>query len=315
MTFAWPWLAALIPVWLVIARWKQKPVVSGAIEHPYLAALSQQSTKGVSEARWLKWVNALIYLLLVLALMRPQWIGDPLSTTERARSLYLSVDISESMLEPDMQWNGQIIQRYQAVQAVIGEFVSNRQSDLIGLVVFGAFADIQSPLTPDTKAIQKLLLDLLPGMAGGSTAIGDGLALAVKQLRDSTSTDKVVILLSDGVNNSGSVTPEQATQVARESGIKVYTIGFGRSRFGQQSFDAATLSEIAEQTGGRFFQARTTGELIDVFAAIEALEPSDEYQQELRVVNEWYWLPLTIAGLLLIIQWALSLWPSKRVTE
>ncbi|MDX1475831.1 MAG: VWA domain-containing protein, partial [Reinekea sp.] len=177
--------------------------------------------------------------------------------------------------------------------------------------VFGSFAEIQSPLTPDTLAIKELLADLRPGMAEGSTAIGDGLALAVKQLRESDSPDKVIILLSDGENNSGSVTPEQATQVAVQSGIKVYTIGFGsdgsnsifgRLGFGGNGIDEATLKDIAEQTQGQYFRATSTSDLIDVFNLIEQLEPSEEFQDQQRVVTELYWLPLSMALLLLALQ-------------
>ncbi len=310
MNIAWPWLLALLPLYWLLPTAK-KSSTDGALEHAFLMSLAHQIPQTPPSRRLSQWLPALIWLSLILACIRPQWIGDPIDNEANGRSLYLSVDLSESMLERDMTWNGRAIERYQAVQAVVGEFVESRKNDFIGLVVFGSFAEIQSPLTPDTLAIKELLADLRPGMAEGSTAIGDGLALAVKQLRESDSPDKVIILLSDGENNSGSVTPEQATQVAVQSGIKVYTIGFGsdgsnsifgRLGFGGNGIDEATLKDIAEQTQGQYFRATSTSDLIDVFNLIEQLEPSEEFQDQQRVVTELYWLPLSMALLLLALQ-------------
>jgi Ca-activated chloride channel family protein len=315
MTFAWPWLALLFPMLFIALRLQKQTRDQGAIEHPYLISLSQsvRSSDRVTNKALL--FQSLVWFCLVLALMRPQFIGEPLSQPERGRSLFLAVDISESMLERDMRWNGQTIERFQAVQAVIGEFAENRQGDLLGLVVFGAFADIQAPLTPDVVAVKELLNDLRPGMAEGSTAIGDGLALAAKQLRDAEAQDKVIVLLSDGENNSGSVSPEQALQVAQQSDITVYTIGFGRPRFGFRGVDERTLKRIAEQTNGQYFSATSSEELMQVFDAIEALEPSEEFSRQQRVITEIYWWPLMLAGALLVLMASLQTLPKRRVAK
>ena len=315
MSLAWPWLLILLPLYWLLPRRKNN-AAEGALEHSFLMSLSAVNDKNNQTTTIDKWLSLAIWILLVGALVRPLWIGAPIFDESNGRNLYLSVDLSESMLERDMTWNGRAIERYQAVQAVVGEFVENRKNDFIGLVVFGSYADIQSPLTPDTNAIKELLADLRPGMAEGSTAIGDGLALAVKQLRESNSPDKVIILLSDGENNSGNVTPEQATQVAAQSGIKVYTIGFGsdgrnsllgRFGFGGSSIDEATLKDIAEKTDGEYFRAASTQDLIDVFKLIDQLEPSEEYEDQLRVVTELYWIPLSLSLLLLSLQTLLPL--------
>jgi Ca-activated chloride channel family protein len=261
-------------------------------------------------------ITFFIFALLIVAIARPQWIGEPLQDESKGRAMYLSVDLSESMLERDMTWNSRAIERYQAVEAVVSEFVEQRKQDFIGLVVFGSFAEIQSPLTPDTTAIKNMLADLRPGMAGGSTAIGDGLALAVKQLRESESIDKVIILLSDGESNSGAVTPEQAMQVAKQSNIKVYTIGFGsdgsnsllgRFGFGNRGVDETTLKRIAQETAGEYFRAINTAELSDVFKLIDTLEPAEEHLQDQRLLTELYWIPLAAAAGTLLIQWFVPL--------
>lgn len=310
MSFAWPWLALLLPLPALLPKHASGLLSQQSLDHPYLAALSEQG--GVAQpSRWSQLLQWLVWALLLLAAMRPQWVGEPIFDQQRGRALYLAVDLSESMLERDMRWHGQPIERYQAVQAVVSEFVSKRAGDFLGLVVFGEFAEVQAPLTPDTAAISGLLADLRPGMAGGKTAIGDGLALSAKQLREADSEERVIILLSDGANNSGQVTPEEAISVALQSNIRVYTIGFGSDRgqslfgrlnLGSGSLDEQTLKRIAASTDGQYFRASSATELIEVFRNIDRLEPNEVDDQPQRRVSEWYWLPLAAALLLLLLQ-------------
>jgi len=309
MNFAWPWLALILPLFWLLPR-SRTSASAEALEHPYLMSLSQQQPPGRQRVTRAGWLLQVAWVLLVVALIRPQWVGEPVSNVIAGRSIFLAVDLSGSMLEPDMTWNGRAIERYQAVQAVVGQFVEQRRQDFIGLVVFGSFADIQAPLTPDVQAVSAILRDLRPGMAGDSTAIGDGLALAVKQLRLSESPDKVIILLSDGENKTGDVTPEQATTIAQQSDIKVYTIGFGGDRptsflgmlrGGGNEIDEQTLKTIAEQTQGRYFRATSTQDLAQVFRTIDNLETSDRDDRDVRLVIEYYWLPLLASfGLILV---------------
>lgn len=307
MTFAWPWIAVLLPVVFLVSRRKRNANDShDAIEHPSLFELAQHGNS-IDQPQKYTIGYAVIGCLLVLALARPQWVGEPLDVDQRGRSLYLAVDLSESMLEQDMLWNQQPVSRYQAMQAVISEFVTDRTGDFVGLVVFGSFADVQAPLTPDLQAVQGILRDLRPGMADSRTAIGDGLALAVKQLRDSATKDKVIILLSDGESNSGQITPEEATRVAKSEGIRVYTIGFGGEQnalfqsFGLRSsaLDEQTLRSIAEQTDGRYFRAASSTALTEVFEEIDRLEPSDQKTETQRQVTELYWVALLLIGVFL----------------
>ncbi|EAR09602.1 VWA domain-containing protein [Reinekea blandensis] len=309
MNIAWPWFLLLIPVVVLVSRLRRHSVDSDqAIDHPMLFELAQQMSG--SSSRRMDWRQVLTGLLLIAALIRPQWIGDPLNLDQRGRSLYLAVDLSESMLEQDMIWNQRPVSRYEAMQAVISEFVEDRRGDFIGLVVFGSFADVQAPLTPDLNAIQSLLADLRPGMADSRTAIGDGLALAVRQLRESTTEDRVVVLLSDGENNSGEIRPDEATAVAAAENIRVYTIGFGSAgrdsllqSFGlrSSSLDEQTLREIAEQTQGRYYRATSSAELAEVFRDIERLEPSDQKTDLQRQTTELYWLPLLGIAVLYLV--------------
>ncbi len=321
MTFAWPWLLVLTPLYWLLP--KRNVSASAALDHPYLMSLGQttQTHGKKNSVRTILWLIA--WMFIVIALMRPQWVSEPVANKLSGRSILLSVDLSTSMLEKDMRWNGRPIERYQAVQAIVGEFVNQRQGDFIGLVVFGSFADIQSPLTPDTQAVKDILEDLRPGMAGQSTAIGDGLALAVKQLRESDSPDKVIILLSDGENKTGNVTPEQATQAAQKSDIKVYTIGFGSSQMNglgglfssmSSSIDETALKNIANQTNGQYFRASTTDDLFQVFNTIDKLEASDRDDRELRLITELYWAPLSVCFCIVLFNLLLPLFTRGKIS-
>lgn len=309
MSLAWPWVFLLLPLpWLI---WRFVPGASrrDPLEHPYLASWAQTDSRAPATASrrrglWL-W---LVWALLLVALARPQTVGEPIMPDQPGRSLMLVVDMSRSMLEEDMAWEGRRITRYRAVQHVVGDFVRERQGDALGLVVFGDFADIQAPLTPDTEAVRDLLLDLVPGMAGNGTAIGDGLGLAVKRLRDVSVPDKVIVLLSDGENNSGRLTPADAGKAAAASDIRVHTIGFGGERraglfgmLGGEGVDERALENLAEQTGGRYFRARSTEELDAVYERIDSLEASVLDSPEQRLAREWFWVPATLALLLLAL--------------
>lgn len=321
MSVAWPALFLLLPLFWLVMRFRQ-PKTDAALDHPYLHALAQNETLNGNTQKASLWLHV-AWLCLVLALVRPQFVGEPIVQTESGRSLYLAVDLSTSMLEPDMSWNGRVIERYTAVQLVVGEFVRERVNDFIGLVVFGEFAAVQAPLTPDTQALSKLLADLRPGMAGDSTAIGDGLALAVKQLRESDSPDKVIILLSDGENTAGTVTPEEAMTIAEQSDIKVYTIGFGGGRsqgllglLGARSgLDEETLKAIAVRTGGEYYAAQSTSDLIDVFNTIDQLEQDERDGQERRQITELYSWPLALGFVLWLIPLLQNAYRTRRANH
>ena len=306
MTFAWPWLLMFLLIPLAALKVNVQPKRSSeAIAHPYLASLGEVSSQ-TQQHPYLNWRNAaaiLAWSFLVLALARPQWIGEPIAQPLVGRSIMLTVDISGSMGEREMVWNGQRIARYQAVQSVVGNFAANRKGDFLGLVVFGSFADIQAPLTPDVKAVESILSDLLPGMAGESTAIGDGLALAVQRLREIDTDDKVIVLLTDGENKAGSVSPQDAANIAKQSNIRVHTIGFGRqgSAFFGDPVDTRTLTAIAQTTQGQFFRATNSAELKAIFETIDALEPSESEGIEQRTIMELYYWPLLFSVILILI--------------
>jgi Ca-activated chloride channel family protein len=220
------------------------------------------------------------------------------------------VDLSGSMNVPDMTLAGREATRFQAVQAIVGDFIERRQGDRVGLILFGSRAYLMTPLTFDLKTVRSQLEEAAVGLAGRETAIGDALALAVKRLRERPAPQRVVVLLTDGVNTAGELDPEKATELAVAEKVRVYTIGVGAERMRVDDFfgsrivnpsaelDATLLTGIAEKTGGRFFRARDTQELSEIYRAIDALEPAADQSERYRPVAELFYLPLSFAMLL-----------------
>ena len=258
----------------------------------------------------------LAWLILLLAGMRPQWVGEPVVLPLSGRDLMLAVDLSDSMKARDMQISGRRVNRLQAVQAIAGDFIRQREGDRLGLILFGSEAYLQSPLTLDRSTVDTLLSEAVIGIAGPRTAIGNAIALAVKRLKNRQGQDKVLILLTDGENTAGIIPPEQAVQLAKEIGLKVYTIGIGAASsssftglFSSRSgVDEQALENIAQATGGRYFRARDTRELTQIYALIDQLETVEEEVRSLRPVKELYHWPASLA----LILAGLILWMRQR---
>jgi Ca-activated chloride channel family protein len=312
LTLAWPLVLLLLPLPLLTA-WllPQAPATSGtALRLPYYSALhaalgDRQATP--QRARLL--LAAAGWLLLVLAAARPQFIGEPLQLPVSGRDLLLAVDISGSMETPDMQLGRQVTDRLTAVKAVAGEFIGRREGDRLGLILFGEQAYLQTPLTFDRKTVRTLLNEAAIGLAGKSTAIGDAIGLAVKRLRKQPQENHVLVLLTDGANTAGSVDPLKAADLAAAEGLRIYTIGVGAEsirvrgllgtrQVSNNELDEATLSAIAEKTGGRYFRARDIAGLEAIYQLLDELEPASQDAEVFRPVRELYAWPL--AGALLI---------------
>ena len=208
----------------------QSQRAEAALTVPSLGDFSSVITSSSGEpARrlWKIMLLGLAWTFLVTSTARPQLIGDPVSLPASGRDLMLAVDISGSMGTEDMEVQGDFVDRLSVVKAVIAKFVEARSGDRIGLVLFGTNAYLQAPLTFDLKSINRLLIEAPVGIAGGKTAIGDAIGLAVKRLRKRPNEEKVLILLTDGANNVGEVEPKVAAELATRDGIKIYTVGVG----------------------------------------------------------------------------------------
>lgn len=317
--FAWPWVFALLPLPL-LARWllpRAKPL-SSALKVPFYAELSQRG--GGEQVNLLSLLLlTLIWLLLVGAAARPQWYGEPITQTSSARDLLVAVDISGSMETPDMLLGGRPAMRIDAVKQVVGDFVERRQGDRLGLVLFGTRAYLQAPLTYDRETVGTLLREAQIGFAGQGTAIGDAIGLSVKRLTQRPAEHRVLILLTDGANTAGEVSPLKAAELAQQAGVTVYTIGVGAeemvqpgllgSRFGSRrinpsrDLDSETLQAIADKTGGRYFRAHNPQELAQIYAELDRLEPVEQEAESYRPLKSLYVWPLG-AALLLALLWA-----------
>lgn len=246
----------------------------------------------------------LLWLCIMIAGSQPKWVGDAITLPSSGRDLLLAVDISGSMGTEDMSLNGKMVTRLAAVKAVVGEFVERRRGDRLGLILFGSQAYLQAPLTFDRNTINTLLTETPLGIAGGKTAIGDAIGLSVKRLLDRPAANRVLILLTDGVNNVGEVSPIQAAKLAAQEGITIYTIGFGADEMAvsgllfnrtvnpSAELDTETLTEIASLTGGLYQRARSTQELANIYLALDELEPIEVDQETYRPEKSLFFWPL-----------------------
>ena len=312
--FAWPWLALLAPLpWLHYRFRSAATSGGGALFLPFLEALGASGT-GVARAnRSSQILFAALWLLVVLAAVRPQWLGEPLPVGTSGRKVLLAVDVSGSMATPDM---GGAETRLQVVQEVAGQFIDGRQGDQVGLILFGTQPYLQAPLTPDLTTVHRFLDEAIVGVAGSETAIGDAIGLALKRLRTSDNGDAaansnartVLVLLTDGESNAGALPPIEAARLAAQAGLRIYTIGVGAvpqggffASQGNTDLDEDTLKAVAKATGGEYFRAADADTLQAVYRQIDKLEPAAGHDQWLRPTHEWFTLPLGLALVLSIL--------------
>jgi len=311
--FIWPWAFLLLPLPLILrfilpASDRNQDI---PLHVPFLEDFAQPQSREVFVNRnlWLASLASIAWLCLVIAVARPQWLGDRVDIPVSGRDLMMAVDLSGSMAAEDFELNGRVVNRLQAVKQVAGEFITRREGDRIGLILFGEQAFLQTPLTFDTKTINLMLQESLIGIAGKATAIGDAIGLALKRLQNKNAEDQVLILLTDGANTAGEVTPEKAAELAAQQKLKIYTIGVGadsrevgglffKRRVRNNEIDEKTLTLIAELTGGQYFRAKNTDELNKIYTLIDQLEPVEQESQSFRPVNALFMWPLSIALIL-----------------
>ena len=320
--WAWPGAFALLPLpWLVARVLRSAPVNAGAALRLPMHLDALQAAGGGAPVRNSRRLLALLaWTALLLAAARPQWVGDAQSLPRTGRDLLLAVDASGSMNTEDMKIDGRAVNRYAAVKAIAGDFTQRRIGDRVGLIVFGSQAYMLTPLTFDRATVLKQLDDSVVGLPGRETAIGDAVGLAVKRLRDRPQDQRVLILLTDGVNDAGALDPRKATELAVAEHVKIYTIGIGAESmqvdgfFGSQTvnpsaeLDARMLTEMAQQTGGQFYRARNTDELARIYREIDRLEPAADKSVQYRPTDEIFHWPLSAAlllGLSCMVPWRL----------
>jgi Ca-activated chloride channel homolog len=322
---AWPWMLLLLPLPL-LARRLLPPAPSrpgSALRLPFYRDLAGSAAAGAgAQTRWRQLLAWLAWSLLVLAVARPQWLGEPIQVPLAGRDLMLAVDVSGSMEQADYRLNGHDATRLDVVKAVAGRFLERRKGDRLGLILFGTRAYLQTPLTYDRKTVRNLLDDSVIGLAGRETAIGDAIVLAVKHLREQPEGNRVLILLTDGTNTAGNIAPLAAAKLAAQAGVRIYTIGIGggpvgvKTPFGMlmqqgSDLDPATLKAIADATGGRYFQATDTARLEKIYDELDRLEPSIRDSRSFREMRALYVWPAG-AALFITVGLGFSLlgWPA-----
>ena len=314
MRFANPYLLWLLVLAVpMIAYYIYRTLQGGATIH----ISSVEGVRGAPRTLryWLRHTPFVLrmaaFALMVVALARPQVVEQRTNTNAEGIDIMLSIDISSSMLARDFQPD-----RLEAAKEVAAAFISDRVGDRIGVAVFAGESFTQSPLTTDKSTLQTMLARVRSGVIEDGTAIGNGLATALNRLRESEAKSKVVILLTDGVNNRGEMAPLMAADIAADMGVKVYTIGVGKrgkapypvmDPFGGISYqmmdveiDEDVLSEIASRTGGKYFRATDKDKLKAIYDEINSLEKSKVEITDLTLYHEQS-LPLLLMALVLLV--------------
>ena len=236
------------------------------------------NVSGVSRASsFQKIMLVVLYVLLLLALSKPMYIGEPLSKDISQREILVSVDLSGSMATKDFKdKNGTIVNRLDAVKTVLRDFFKKREGEKIGLILFGSSSFVQAPFTQDLNALNYLVDELSVGMAGPQTSIGDSIGLAVKMFQDSNVTDRMLIVMSDGDDTGSKIPPLTAAKLAAKNDVSIFTIAMGDPKnAGEHPIDTDTLKEIATKSGGKFYYAWNSEELEDIYAQIDKLKPKE----------------------------------------
>ncbi|MES2745073.1 MAG: VWA domain-containing protein [Bdellovibrionota bacterium] len=332
---AWPWpvptsfvyplgLFALILLPFLFAYRSHAEKKKRGYGFPSLTSLQSYARRRSWQRDMPIYLRLLTLACLIVAATRPQ--GGDVRQKKHVEGLdiVLVLDTSQSMLAMDFKVGGERKNRLEVVKQVVGEFISSRPDDRIGLVVFGTTSTTQAPLTMDHQILQQFLKHIAIGMAGPETAIGDGLATGVKRLKDIPAPSKVLILLTDGDNTAGTIDPLEAAQLAKTLGIKIYTIavgtnepvpfpvqGFWGTEYRPQVFKVNTelMNKIAELTGGQSYQAKTTEDLKEVYSTIDKLEKAKQEFEDPIEREELAWVFLCGALFFLASE---QLWLTSR---
>lgn len=325
-SFAWPWMIVLLALPVLVRLLGPRAKIENAPRVPEiffphvdrLKACFPVQGHGGKNGRAIGFVLGLLWLCLTCALMRPQLVDQFIPLQSTGYDLMLAVDLSGSMQALDYTKDGAQISRLEIVKSVVGDFISRRQGDRVGLILFGSMAYQHVPLTLDTPSVRKMLDNTMVGEAGDTTAIGDAIALAVQNLRHRPEKSRVIILLTDGGDNASVIPPLAAANLARQYGIRIYAIGVGRQglvpmpgQYGQIvltqfDLDEGLLQKIAKLTGGNYFRAADTKALQNIYGQINKLERTQAGNRSYLIRRPLYRYPLGGALTMLLL---LSLLP------
>jgi Ca-activated chloride channel family protein len=324
INFALPWVFLALPLPFIIYLLPSKnKIQAAALSMPELITGIKHKTVAAKKNNRPLIVLSLIWSLLILASSQPQWLGESVDIPTQGREMMIAVDLSGSMEIEDMQLNNRPVDRLTMLKKVLGDFINRRVGDRLGLILFGDDAYMQTPMTHDRTTVQQMLNETVLGLVGRKTAIGDAIGLAVKRFDDNKKqSNRVLLLLTDGENTSGKITPEQALELAVAKGITIYTIGIGADMMVQKtifggnrqvnpsaSLDEKSLQNIADQTGGKYFRARDSQGMSEIYELLDELEPVEQNQQQMRPLSALFYWPLALALLISFISLLFAAFP------
>jgi Ca-activated chloride channel homolog len=314
LTFAHLWIFALLPLpWLVRAILPPRRTARVAVRVPFGDRLRAATAGGGSVSRVTKQasrqlVPMLVWLLVLTALARPEWIAAPLTKEIPTRDLLLLVDLSGSMRQEDFtNAAGKKVDRLTAVKEVLGDFLVRRDGDRVGLVVFGDAPFLQAPFSTDLSLSRQLLNETAIGMAGPRTAFGDAIGLGVTLFENSDAPAKTIIALTDGNDTASQVPPAEAARVAKQRGIRIHTVAIGDpTTVGEEKLDVETLRAVAQSSGGSYFFAGDRQELAGIYAELDKIETRQVKVISHRPRNDLFYWPLLAALVLSLTEKAVG---------
>lgn len=320
--FESPWFALLLPLPFLVKLWapRQKATEENNTPELYFPALNRlKSTFGHCQqpnttSNFLFFLLlTLFWALLIIALMRPEKVDQYHQVKNMGYDLMLAVDVSGSMQALDFSTPTKAISRLDVTKEVVGHFVRERHGDRVGLITFGENAYMLVPLTLDTRSVSKMLNDTFSGMAGNATAIGDAIGLSVRTLRERPEGSRVLILLTDGEDNSSKIPPLEAAKLAKQYGIRIYTVGIGKNGLvpfptqhgtvgmANTPIDEELLKQIAVLTDGQYFRATDKLALASIYEKINTLEKSESDDIIFLIKEPLYAYPLGLAIAILLM--------------
>ena len=310
--FLWALIALPLPL-LIYWLPAKKQVQAAPLRMPTIIKGMQTQEFAPEKKKGSLLILSLIWLLVVLASTQPQWLGEAVNVPTEGREMMIAVDLSGSMQVEDMSLNGRSVNRLDMLKVLLGEFIERRSGDRLGLILFGDDAYMQTPMTFDRKTVQQMLDETVLGLVGKQTAIGDAIALAVKRFDEKKDSNRVLLLLTDGQNTAGKITPEQALELAVAKDITIYSVGIGadvmiqNSLFGSRrvnpssELDEESLQRLADETGGYYFRARASEDMSKIYKLLDDLEPVEQEQQQMRPLSALFYWPLGLALLISLL--------------
>ena len=308
--FAYVWVFGLLILPILVffflpalKKRKSSLITSLFFKTIHATGIKPQDKAWISKRNLLQWLLvSLAFILLIGSLASPQLVGQPQLKVKTARSFLIVSDISFSMDIRDWVKNEERLSRWEAVKQVMKSFIDTRESDKLGLIFFGTNPYLQAPLTTDLEVITWMLDETEVGMAGQTTAIGDAIGMGIEVLKADTLEEKVMLLLTDGVDAGQGIMPLDAANLAKGDSVTIYTLGIGDPKAQSADLDEKTLIEIAEATGGQYFRAIDQEALEQAYAVLNQLEPVEYEEEDYQPKVLLYHYPLGSSLLLILFQ-------------